>query len=252
MTILSARIIKGGALIQDSRRLVEVWDPELESGANIQRIAEQNLLAKRSRSRTDDLIEYALTPRFVAPGPHVIPALKGLLAAPTSFAEACYYEASRHDGLLAACAEEAVWEWYQKGRTLVHTDDVSGWLARLAADGRTRRWSDRVRRRVAHGLLATLRDFGVLEGAANKRIAVPSMTPTGFGYVAFREREQGRSSRALVDSTVWRRWLLDTVRVEDLFGQAERLGVLRLSQVGSAVRIDWKVDSLAEVTRVAA
>lgn len=78
------------------------------------------------------------------------------------------------------------------------------------------------------------------------------MTPRGFAYVAWREHEQGASSRALVTTRVWRRWLLDQDRVLHLFGQAARLGVLRFSSAGSAVRIDWVASSLEEVTRAAA
>ena len=72
------------------------------------------------------------------------------------------------------------------------------------------------------------------------------------GQHAIREHEQGASSRALVTSRVWRRWLLDAPAVTELFNQAERIGVLRFSQAGSAVRVDWRATSLEEVARAAA
>jgi len=55
-----------------------------------------------------------------------------------------------------------------------------------------------------------------------------------------------------VESTIWRRWLLDDRWVHDLFTQADRVGALHYARAGSAVRIDWRVDDLAEVVRVAA
>jgi hypothetical protein len=45
---------------------------------------------------------------------------------------------------------------------------------------------------------------------------------------------------------------LDDRWVDDLLTRADRLGVLDYSRAGSAVRIDWRVDDLAEVVRVAA
>src|ERR1051325_8628288 len=42
------------------------------------------------------------------------------------------------------------------------------------------RWSADTTRRVAQGLLSTLRDFGILEGANNKRIAPPSLPVSAF------------------------------------------------------------------------
>lgn len=248
MTLLGSNIIKGGALLDDSRRLVEAWDRDVDAAANLQRIREQNALGKPSRSRLNEVLEWSLVPRLVDAGPHVIPALQGLLDRPAAFREACYYEATRAEPLLAAFGEEALWGWYEDGRSAVRTEDVQLWLQGLTAAGRLRSWGDRVTRRAAHGLLSAARDFGVLEGKALKRFATPRMTAPGFAYVAFREHEQGRSSRGILESTIWRRWLLDRDHVSDLTVQAERLGVLRFARVGSAIRIDWRAATLEEVT----
>ena len=185
----------------------------------------------------------------------MIPALRGFLSSHQAFREACYYETSRADDLLAAFAEGPLWGWWHEGRLAIAVDDALGWLRRLADDGKVPAWSESVQTRTAQGLLSTMRDFGVLQGVSKghrKEIAAPSLSPRGFAYVAWREHEQGASSRALATSAVWRRWLLDEALVDDLFMQAARLGVLRVSRVGSAVRVDWLVHSLAEVTGAAA
>lgn len=250
--MFNSNIQKGGALLDDTRRLVEAWSDDLSPAENLARILDENVLGKRSRMRAEDVLRRILKPRFVDPGVHVIAALRGLLTKPPSFREACYYEASRDDRLLAVFVEEHLFESFQAGRTTVTIEETTDWLEVLADKGDAPLWSDSVRIKVARGLLAALRDFAVLEGGANKRFATPRMTPSGFSYVAFREYEQGRSSRALVDSHIWRRWLLDDSRIGDLFLQAERLGVLRFSRVGSSVRIDWAVTRLEEVTGAAA
>jgi hypothetical protein len=249
---LTSNIQKGGALLDDCRRVVEAWDNDTAPEKNLARIADENLLGKASRARTDDVLLRIVRPRLVAPGRQVIPAMKGLLTEPQAFAEACYYETARDDPLLAAFAEGPLWSWWQGGRMGVGIDDVTTWLAALAQDGRTPAWSESVRTKAARGLLAALRDFGILRGATRKEIAPPAMSPRGFAYVAWREHEQGASSRALATSGVWRRWFLEPDRVADLFGQAARLGVLRFSSAGSAVRVDWLAGSLAEVTGAAA
>jgi hypothetical protein len=252
MTTLTSNVQKGGALLDDTRRLVEAWDHDVEPEENLGRIAAENLLGKTSRARTEDVLLRILKPRFVEPGADVIAALDMLLRHPLSFVEACYYEASRDDMLLAAFAEGPLFDWYHEGRIGVAIEDVKDWLAELVRSGRTPQWSENVRTKVARGLLAASRDFGVLRGEVRKEYAVPRMTPQGFAYVAFREHEQGASSHALVTSRVWRRWLLDAPGVAELFNQAERIGVLRFSQAGSAVRVDWRATSLQEVARAAA
>lgn len=247
MIRFTSNIQKGGALLDDARRVVEVWDVDQDADTNLSRISEQNLLAKPSRARADDVLLRVLRPRLVEPGPQVIAALKQLLPSPRGFADAYYFEATRDDALLAAFAEGPLFEWWERGRVGVDVDSVSVWLADLSARGQTPPWTETIRTKVARGLLAALRDFGILTGAVRKEFAPPSLGIAGFGYVAFRLHQDGASSRALFASPVWRRWLLDTPRVRELFHEAERQGLLRYSSAGSAVRVDWLQDTLSEV-----
>jgi hypothetical protein len=246
LTTFTSNIQKGGALLEDARRVVEVWDLDRDAPWNLAYISEENLLAKASRARTDDVLRRVLRPRLVEPGPQVIAALKQLLPSPRGFADAYYFEATRDDALLAAFAEGPLFEWWERGRIGVGVESVSKWLADLAEQGQVAEWTETTRTKVARGLLAALRDFGILTGAVRKEFAPPSLSMAGFGYVAFRLHEDGASSRALVASTVWRRWLLDGDRVKELFHQAERQGLWRYSSAGSAVRVDWLQSTLSE------
>jgi hypothetical protein len=252
VTGFTSNIQKGGALLDDARRVVEVWDLDRDAAWNLTRISEQNLLAKPSRARAEDVLLRILRPRLVEPGPQVITALKQLLPSPRAFDDAYYFEATRDDALLAAFAEGPLFEWWEQGRVGVNIESVSVWLADLAKRGQTPPWTDTIRIKVARGLLAALRDFGILTGAVRKEFAPPSLSIAGFGYVAFRLHENGASSRALFASPVWRRWLLDRARVTELFHEADRQGVLRYSAAGSAVRVDWLQETLSGVVRVVA
>lgn len=250
--MFTVNIQKGGAMLEDARRLIEVWDEDVEPEENLRRIADENLLGKISRKRTQDVLLRILKPRYVMAGTQVILGLRALELDQRAFREACFYETARDEQLLAAFAEGPVFAWYAEGRIGVTIDDATGWLERLTEMGQLPELTDTVRTKVGRGLLAALRDFGVLRGAVRKEFNAPGMSPRGFAYVAFREREQGASGRALVESTIWRRWLLDDRWVHDLLTQVDRLGVLHYARAGSAVRIDWRVDDLAEVVRVAA
>jgi hypothetical protein len=248
----TVNIQKGGALLPDTRRLVEVWNPAASAEANLQRIADENLLGKATRRRLDDVLVRSLAPRFVSPGPHVLAALKDLLTDHRAFTEAAYYETSRDEALLAAFVEGPCYGWYEAGRFRVTIGDTTAWLAEQATMGTSPEWSPTVRTKVGRGLLAALRDFEVLEGATNKRFAPSNLSPRGFAYVAFRLHEQGASSTSLVTSAVWRRWLLGQDRVNDLLHEAARAGVLTYGSAGTAVRIDWHVDSVEEAIHAAA
>lgn len=251
----TSKILKAGAALDDTRRIVEFWDATTTAEENLRRIADENPLGKKSRARLDDLMNRAIIPRFIDPGPHLIPALKGLLSDHHAFTEACYFETARTDSLLAAFAEGPIWAWWHIGKAIVTAGDVCAWLEDQAKEKMTPMWSPGVRERAARNLLSALRDFGVLRGVSgspHKEIGSPAMSARGFAYVAWREHELGASSRALVSSTMWRRWLLDTEAVMAMFDRVARLGLLRFSSAGSVVRIDWLAGSLAEVTGAAA
>jgi hypothetical protein len=250
--MLTANILKGGALLDDARRLIDVWDLGEDATWNLHRIAEENLLAKPSRARADAVLQRVLRPRLVDPGPQVIAALKELRSSHRGFVEAYYYEASRDDELLAACVEGPLYGWWEAGRVAVDVNEVAAWLAKLAVDGQVPSWAASTRIEVARHLLAALRDFGILTGAVRKEFSRSSLSITGFGYAAFRMHETGASSRTLLTSPVWRRWLLDQGRVTELFHEAARHGLLRYSSAGSAVRVDWLEESLPEVARAVA
>jgi len=248
----TANIQKGGAMLDDTRRLIEVWDDTADSEDNLRRIADTNLLGKQSRKRTDDILLRILRPRYVAPSAELVPALRSLRNDPRAFREACYYETAREEDLLAAFAEGPLFVFYSAGRVGVTVEDAKNWLESLTKAGQLPDWTDTVRTKVARGLLAALRDFGVLKGAVRKEFNPPGMSARGFAYVAFREHQRGASARALVESRVWRRWLLDGRWVSDLLTQIDQLGLLHYARAGSAVRIDWRAASLKEVVHAAA
>lgn len=102
---ITVNIQKGGALLPDARRLVEVWDANVSAEVNLSGIANQNSIGKATRRRLDAILRRCFVPRFVAPGPKVIAAPKRLLPDHKAFIEAAYYETSRDEVLLGAFAE---------------------------------------------------------------------------------------------------------------------------------------------------
>jgi hypothetical protein len=243
---ISTRIIKGGALLEDSRRFVEAWDEQLTPHDNLEVFHSANLLGKRSRSRTEDTLT-VLRQRLVDPGPEVLRTLKRLAARPDAFRDACYYEAARNDDLLAYTAAEILNGMRDRGWVKVAVEDLERALLEAPPAPVVKEWGDTTRRRVVRGLLSALRDFGVLEGGVTKHISSARVSFVGFVYALGRLRHQVGSSHLTVTSDVWRWWLLDDHQVRGLFLEADREGLLRFSEAGTTVRIDWHLDELEEM-----
>ena len=242
-------------MLDDARQFVMLWDDAMTCDQNLERFSELNVLGLPSLSRAADVTNRILRPRFVDGGDDVVPALRVLSSSPQAFVDACYYETSRDDALLALFAEQAIAAWYDGGRLAVDAELADHWLADRARHDIVPAWSNVRRRKIARGLLAALRDFGRLDGAKGspkKTISGPGISDGGFAYVAYRLHESGESSRGTLTSSVWRRWLLDAPRIDQHMHRLAAQGLLYYARAGSSLRIDWRAESLVEVARAAA
>jgi hypothetical protein len=248
---ISSRIIKGGALLEDSQRFVELWDESRSADENLEDFRIRNLLGKRSRSRAEDTIAI-LRQRFVEPGPEIVKALRPLIVHGAAFRDACYYEAARNDPLLAHVANNILYGLRDRGRAKITVDGIDRALVSDPPAPIVATWADQTRIRVVHGLMSALRDFGVLDGKVNKYVASPRISLGGFVYVLGRLRDGHSSSHEIVTSPIWRWWLLEDRQIRGYLLEADREGVIRFSDAGSIVRIDWSVDGLEEMIRAVA
>jgi hypothetical protein len=99
-------------------------------------------------------------------------------------------------------------------------------------------------------MLATLRDFGLLEGASKKRIAPVYLPIESFAYNAFALHEEGVSGPQLVQHRDWQLFLLSPPVVERMFLEADRSGLLRFQVAGKIMRIDFPATSFGEMADV--
>lgn len=248
---ITTRIIKGGALLAESRRFVDEWDARRSPEENLAGFYTRNVLGKRSRSRAEDTLAI-LRQRFVQPGPDVIRALKTLTVRPDGFRDACYYEAARNDDLLGHTAGDVLYRSRNSGWLKITVEDVTQALLDAPPRATVKEWGDGTRRRVVQGLLSALRDFEVLDGAVIKHLAPPHLSFAGFVYVLGRLRARLGSSHEIVMNDAWRWWLLDDRQVRGLFLEGDREGLLRYSEAGTTVRIDWRAGGLEEMVRAIA
>lgn len=254
MTIeYTSNLQKGGALLDVTALLVSNWDDSRSCDENIASVVG---IGAASAVRRADLSDRILRPRYIEPGPHVMSALRVLLDADRrGFRDACYFETSRAEPLLGDFAEGQLFEWYDDGRSAVTVHDAVTWLATSVRRGLAPVWSDAVETRVARALLATLRDFGVLEGQSGsprKMIGHPYPSIAGFAYICWRLHELGVTAATIERSSVWRRWLLGTADVSALLTGLAHSGVILLNRAGSVTRIEWQVATLVEAVHGAA
>lgn len=243
----TSRLQKGGALLEDMRELVRTWqDGPLED----QRQAgiRSNVLNKATRTRLADIYRRAFLPRFVhGPIPGAWKLVRPLedLGAPVSIVRPLYYWITAHaEPLLRDFCREVLRERIFGPQT-IGTEDVLGWFREKGCP-----WSLDVSTKVARGLLAALRDFGILEGHGRKRIAPSPLPLASFSYLAFCLCMHGARGRWLQDHPDWQLFLLLPDSIERSFLQAHQAGFLTYHAAGSVVSVDFPATSLEEYARV--
>lgn len=248
----SSRIIKAGALLPDTKLLLENWDEDVDVQTNLDRVRQENLFGKASRSRIEDIL-LVFRQRYLK-DPEV---LKALVAAARnrmsseSLDRILYFQAVRSDLLLHDLVTELLNEWSGRSDRGIRPWEVQNWIEEQVASGKTERpWSPAVQLRVVQGLLSTLRDFGILSGSVKKRLAYVYLPLDAFAFIAFQLRDEGRSGKALLHDPEWRLFLLPEGTVERFFLEAHQEGLLQYYAAGPVVRIDFPAQNLEEYAHV--
>ena len=250
----SSKIIKAGALLPDTKTLLSHWDSAATVPVNLGRLRRENVFGKASRSRVEDILA-VFRQRYLT-DPEVVRALVVLVDRKLPAAtldRILYFHAARSDRLL----HDVVVEWLAplQGRGIIDidVDESQRLLARFVAQGKTiGHWSEDTTRRVAQGLLSTLRDFGVLEGAVLKRIAPAHTTVAAFAYVMFHLKRHQPSGARLLDHHDWRLFFLSREGVEEFLFEAHQRGLLEYHAAGSVTRLTFPATNLEEYAHVLA
>jgi len=248
----TTKIIKAGALLSDTKTLLGHWDISASVRENLDRFRQENLLGKSSRSRVEDILkifrqrylnDQSITSALVELVRNGFPA--------QSVDWILYFHSARADHLLHDLVTEALLKQKQAGIIDIDVAQVERTLSRWVSDGKTTtEWSSPTIRRVAQGLLSTLRDFGVLQGAVKKRITALYLPVEAFAYIAFHLKQLEPSGTRLLDHPDWRLFFLTHDGVERFLIEAHQKSLLEYHAAGTVTRLTFPVDTLEAFARV--
>jgi hypothetical protein len=241
----NSRLQKGGALLEDMRLLVRAWhEGDLKEQTNVALI--ENLLGKQTRARALDTLRRAFIPRFVDGHPRdawkIVRALEDHNLPIEILRPVYYWITARNEPILYDFVCSEILHRSKSQSRSVDVNDVSLWLTqRLSKADKV--WSSSVTLKVARGMLASLRDFGILEGASKKTIAPVYIPVESFAYIAFALSREGAGGITLHNHQDWTLFLFSQPAIERMFIEADRHGLLRYQAAGKLVRIDFPKDT---------
>ncbi len=241
----NTRIQKGGALLDDMRMLVRAWEQDsTETRADVRR-----LLGKKTLARSQDTIIRAFTPRFLKGDPPNAWKIARLLedkdAEPEILRPVYYWITARSDRLLYEFATEELIHLAGSGDGSVRIDETAAWIRdRIQRTGLE--WTPTVVLKVGRGILAALRDFGLLEGGAKKRIAPVHLPMESFCFIAFWLGRLGYGGESLVTHSDWGLFLFTSKIVERMMLEAHQQNLLSFHSAGRIYRVDFPTDDPGE------
>jgi len=250
--LYTSKIIKAGALLADTKSLLSHWDLDCSVRTNLQRIQRENIFGKASRSRVEDILPI-FRQRYLSE-PEVMRALvvlvkKGFSSA--SLDRILYFHTARTDRLIFDVVTQVLSAMQAQGLVDISVLKIQNTIACWVRDGKaTTQWGDYTIHRVTRGILSTLRDFGILQGAVNKRLAPAYLPVQAFAYIAFYLRQHQPSGAKLLELSDWKLFFLPREGVERFLLEAHQNNLLEYHAAGTVTRLTFPVNTLEEYASV--
>jgi hypothetical protein len=241
--VYTTRLLKAGAAIEDTRILLRYWTDTVPKEELTHRLVAENALGKTSRMRVKDVVTRIFIPRYVDGDPKEawrylkILELGGMDG--SSMSALLLFHTARCERLLYDFVVEELFPRFMVGRDEISVDDTARFISDALVKRDAENWTETVKIKVARGMLAALRDFGILQGKAKKKIRAPYLSPEAFAFIAFLVHLHTKSGERIVNSEDWRLYLLTPEAVERKFLEAHRLGYLSYRQAGNLRRIEF-------------
>jgi hypothetical protein len=250
----TSRIIKAGALIGDTKTLLSHWDLDASVDENLSRVRRENVFGKASRSRVEDILgifrQRYLSEKAVTKA--LVTLVRGKFPA-AALDRLFYFHSARNDRLLHDTVTEILVPMLAQGLVHITVQDLQRFLTKWVEEGKTsRRWSESTVAHAVRGLMSALRDFGVLQGAVNKKIAPGYLPIESFAYVVFYLKQHQPSGAKLIELPEWNLFFLRRDGVERFLFVAHQRHLLEYHVAGSVTRLTFPAGTLEEYANVLA
>jgi len=217
-------------------------------------VRRDNVFGKASRSRVGSMLAI-FRQRYLTEEP-VTKALVTLVRGKFQTAaldRLLYFHSARADQLLHDAVTEILVPMQARGLVDINVQDFQRSLTKLADEGKTTGdWSKPTITRIAQGLLSALRDFGVLQGAVNKKIALAYLPIESFAYIVFYLKLHQPSGAKLIELPDWKLFFLSREGTERFLFEAHQRHLLEYHVAGSVTRLTFPAETLEEYANVLA
>lgn len=246
----TSRLIKATALLTDTKALMDSWDLNIDVETNFNKAQENNIFGKASRSRVKDILTIFRQRYFE--NEQVGQALVRLVQSGVSsnwIDPILYYYSALNDSTLRDIVIEVINPRRQSGFSDIHVEHVIRKLRDWSAEGKTTTpWRDETVISVAQHALATLRDFGILQGF-NQKYLTPIILPIEpFVFICFDMINRYQSGELVLHAVEWGLFDLSPNDVELHLMEAHQQHLCEYYAAGSVIRLEFPFEDLLELS----
>ena len=241
----SARYSSKGALLQELRKAFAHLAQE-RSVAMTRDAAVKGIIWAHKTQQTRNTCWDHLHYRYLS-GPHApATAIANLFLAelPEGLrSSVLYFHYALRDALVFDFVIQHLWSAFLSGRSSVSVADMELFLRDRSKDHpEVDGWATSTRKKLAHSILAALRDFGVLAGASKKRLGKPYVSHALALYIATYGKQVGMTTREILDGPLPHLFFLDGVGMRGLLLSAARARNIEFTESGSVVslQLPWR------------
>ena len=215
-------------LLDETRQFLLVYAETKDVDATARRLRDGGL-PQRSWQTRRTIVDFIR--RRVAKWQPPVWVLDDLVAfarnpAPEALQAALLIHVCRQDALLYDLVQQVVVPRWQSGQVEIRSVEVQQFLDQAEpTHPKISGWSHETRKRLASSDLAILRDYGLLQGTAHKRIVEPVIPQVVVVHLVELLAAEGIPAEQLAHHPDWRLWLWEPDRAEqaiDEFAVGER------------------------------
>ncbi len=248
---LSTRLIRKGALIEETYAAFQHWELGQAIKDNLHRIQETNAVGAKNARWLREIVA-TLSSRFTdeeSLRPLVILALGNF---PLDKWRLCLlWQIGTVDELYYRFATEWLYQEHRAGTYSIRTEDVIPFV-RMMTDGRIasgKKLSEYGATRAARDLLLMAADFGLLQGTQTRHFTSYHLPEESFLYFLHIMAEQEPNANRLVHSPDWRMFLMSPEDVERELFRLHQYRKLQYDVAGSLAQLTLPCRSPIEYAR---
>jgi hypothetical protein len=238
VTLYSTRYTKQGALVQETRRILQ----ELCTGVTLREVRDNvlggSVIPQKSRN-TRRHIWSAFTYRFLTDSPRWV--INDLISAASDqdgkkLLSLNYLYFCLRDQLTFDFVTNVIWPNRATPNFLLSRHDVLSFLdVASETQPHVKRWSTSTRSKLASMVLSALRDFQVLEGSQRKRVSIPALPPSTVVHLMRILYCSGLKRDEVFDAPHWQLFLRSQDSILDLLRTDPDTWGIKFERIGGSI-----------------